>query len=123
MANTATKGSLLRNFHETANNSYLIYPYYIVYDTAATDLLIETPSTKKQIQVVGLELVNDVDYDLTFKSGTSANLVYKLGANSGRVHGVKPSNIEVLFATEPGEALNIQSTTTLPNFILYAMEV
>lgn len=122
MANSVTRQTALNFTLPAGFAPAQAVPILVNYDTPNSDLLISQISGKI-IYMVGLELVSDVAYNLTVKSGATALATFKFGGNSGLTLPFSPNSPRILFNTEVGAGLVVNSSTVLPAFIIYIIEV
>lgn len=97
-------------------------PIKIIYDTPNQDLIIAT-SPNKSILLVGLTVVNQAPFEITFKSGSTVLFTEQYGSFNGPVHLFNPVNPEVVCGTETGDPLVMSCSRPLPPFTVYIIEV
>lgn len=113
--------SRILNFQPTASfNAIDAIPIVVNYDTPNTDLIIYQESGKS-VFLVGIELVNDIAFDFTIKSGTTTLVTYEFNDASGLVQTLCPNNPSVICNTNPSDALVFNSSTSLPPFQVYVV--
>lgn len=107
MANAANAQTALKYpFNYKWGNT--VVPVTCEIDTFDTNLTIYAAQTGKIISVVGINLVTPIGCNVRLKSGSSnTRVVIPLAANSGQWKGVSD---EILFSTQPGEALVTEIT-------------
>ena len=118
MANTATAQTALPI--QTRGVGVNVTPYVIAIDTVDTDLTIITPANSSAMAVVvGLMFSESTAANITFKSGSTTLLKVELSGSQGLY---LPLGDQVYLATQPGEALKIQSSAAITNMLMFVAE-
>ena len=116
-ANTATVQAALPI--RLPNGVGPVYPYVVAIDTTGSDLTIRTPATGNMVCVVGWQFAETNAANITFKSGTTTNVVFELAANQGVLESI---HREPLYCTQPSEALKVQSSAAISSLLFYVVE-
>ena len=117
MANTATVQTALPILVKGVGVNAI--PYVIAIDTTGADLTIKTPGGGGMVVVVGLMFSEGTAGNLIFKTGSTTLVTLELAANQGLF---LPLGNQVYMATQPGEALKIQSSMAITSMLMYVAE-
>jgi hypothetical protein len=96
-----------------------VVPYLVDIDTVDTDLTIVTPATGKMACVVGAFGAETSATNVTFKSGTTTQVIPELATNQGFL---LPIANHALVCSQPGEALKIAASVAISSLILYIVQ-
>lgn len=88
--------------------------YKLSHDGASGAADILTPASGNDVYLVGIQVVDDNAATLDIQSGGTSELPINLSANSGIIDRLEPG---ILFATQEGEKLSIDSTAACVIFL------
>jgi len=115
-ANTATAQTALPIRIGGAGN---VVPYVVAIDTTGNDLTIVTPAAGKMACVAGIYTSETSATNITWKSGSTTLAIPELAANQGQL---MPLGSQVLFCTQPGEALVMQASVAISNMLIHVVQ-
>jgi hypothetical protein len=103
-----------------ANNKPV--PYKIHYDQPGIDLTIAQEDGKR-VYIIGWELIADVAFTVTFKSGSTVLNTFNFGEYSGPRVPFRPVYVDFVLGTEVSQPLIMNADEALPDHLMYIIKV